>query len=241
MCLEKLINSKYILVSDFNQQGEDRLPSLDAREIILCEPMKGLPGLHGVHGLRREEKRWRWRNSDCPVSYGERVVYGDAFRPRSSMILSDNFDYRSREDTTVVGTGDCDDRYVRTLGDFKCSLGSTSRFFSCVCGNASCAQPQASNSSLLFYRVQGSQSDGSGNAGCNEERPVGPGFWRESFLPNLIRFLIGWAFLVPGGWLIYATGIGCRWQHRRAWAFLGLTLFSIGGLCLFSPVPWRWR
>jgi hypothetical protein len=92
---------------------------------------------------------------------------------------------------------------------------------------------------LATNYAESAEGEPTGDHGCDEKPPTGPCFWRKSFFPNLIRFLIGWLALVPGAWLVYSTGLGCRWRCRRAWSAAGTGLFVVGALLLFSPIPWR--
>ena len=41
------------------------------------------------------------------------------------------------------------------------------------------------------------------------QSPVGPGFWCEGFLPNLLRLILSGVLFGVGGWLTYDTGAGC--------------------------------
>ena len=79
----------------------------------------------------------------------------------------------------------------------------------------------------------------------NGQGPVDPQFRRESlqnvppdFLPDALRFLLGWSAVGVGGLLAYSTGCGCTYKRRWAWTAISIVCLLIGFASLLLPIGW---
>ncbi len=92
------------------------------------------------------------------------------------------------------------------------------------------------DSYLFLNSIESPIGDNNTSDSDTGQNQVGPVFWRESFLPNAIRFFLGFGDLILG-WLILNRA-GYEWRDSRRSGFVGTALIILGGLLLFAPIPW---
>ena len=95
---------------------------------------------------------------------------------------------------------------------------------------------------LIVNGTQCESSDEGGNKGGNKKSPLGGVFWlKRAFLLFLFhyhaaRLFSGTVFVALGLWLI--VSYGTYFGGITRWGAIGMVLFTIGSVLLWSPLPW---